>query len=116
MKEHVAPEAIVITDAYSSYTGLEKHFSKHITVKHTEGNYRTVGDKHTNNIEGFWSIFKRGVIGIYHYVSPQHLHRYCAEFEKRYNSRNDRNIAQFLDLVKNSDIRRVHYLELTSNS
>jgi transposase-like protein len=73
MIENVAPEAIVITDAYQSYKGLEKHFNKHISIKHTEDCYKTVGYDHINNIEGFWSQFKLGVIGIYHYVSPQHL-------------------------------------------
>jgi hypothetical protein len=42
---------------------------------------------HTNTTEGFWGLFKRGVIGIHHYVSPTHLDRYCAEFIFRYNSR-----------------------------
>lgn len=114
MVKNVAPEAVVITDAYASYKGLEKHFNKHISIKHTEGCYKTVGDDHTNNIEGFWSQFKRGVIGIYHYVSPQHLHRYCAEFETRYNGRNEGNVIQFVELLKGSDKRRVRYIELTS--
>ncbi len=115
MVENVAPEAVVITDAYASYKGLEKFVSEHITIKHTEGCYITEGIKHTNSIEGFWSQLKRGVIGVYHYVSPQHLHRYCAEFETRYNGIETGNIGIFFDLVKKSDKDRVRYKQLTGN-
>lgn len=115
MVANVAPQAVVITDAYLSYKGVDKFVSEHIVVKHTEGCYVTEGDKHTNGIEGFWSIFKRGVIGIYHYVSPQHLHRYCAEFTTRYNQRKTSNIDRFLDVVKNSKKERVTYRVLTAS-
>jgi transposase-like protein len=86
MLANVKPSATVVTDAYRSYNGLSTVYN-HITVKHTENNYITVGEDHTNNVEGFWSLLKRGVIGIYHNVSPKHLHRYCNEFGFRYNSR-----------------------------
>jgi transposase-like protein len=114
MVENVASEAVVITDAYQSYKGLEKIVSEHISIKHTEGNYKTVGYKHTNNIEGFWSQLKRGVIGTYHYVSPQHLQRYCFEFETRYNQRDVSNIQRFIEVLKSSDKDRIRYIELTS--
>lgn len=115
MVSNVAPQAVVITDAYSSYKGLDKFVSQHITVKHSEGNYVTEGDKHTNGIEGFWSIFKRGIIGIYHYTSSQHLHRYCAEFTTRYNDRKATNIERFVNVVKSADKDRVRYRVLTDN-
>lgn len=115
MVANVAPQAVVITDAYSSYKGLDKFVSQHITVKHSEGNYVTEGDKHTNGIEGFWSIFKRGIIGIYHYTSSQHLHRYCAEFTTRYNNRKGTNIDRFLEVVNSADKDRVRYRVLTDN-
>ena len=111
--ENVAEEAVVITDAYLSYNGIGSFFKEHISVKHTEGSYKTVGHKHTNNIEGFWSQLKRGIIGTYHYVSPQHLHRYCAEFETRYNGREIGNINRFMDVINGSDKDRVRYRELT---
>lgn len=87
MVANVAPQAVVITDAYFSYKGLDKFVSQHMTVKHAEGCDGTQGKNHTNGIEGFWSIFKRGIIGICHYTASQHLHRYCAEFTTRYNER-----------------------------
>ncbi|MEJ7677022.1 MAG: IS1595 family transposase [Segetibacter sp.] len=67
-------EVIIVTDAYKPYVGLGKKYN-HIVVKHQEGGYVTrVGDYkfHTQNIENFWSIFKRGYIGIYHYMSKKH--------------------------------------------
>lgn len=115
VKENVAPHAVVITDAYTAYKGLDKIVSQHHTVKHSDRNYITIGDKHTNNIEGFWSQLKRGVIGVYHYVSPQHLHRYCAEFSTRYNERETSNIDRFVEVINRSDKDRVRYRELTSN-
>ncbi len=88
--ELVQKGAIVVTDEWGAYNGLNKDFS-HEVVKHNQGEY-VVGTSHTNTIEGFWSLFKRGIYGIYHHASPQHLHRYCNEFSYRYNTRgiNDR--------------------------
>ncbi|HEY1721653.1 MAG TPA: IS1595 family transposase [Magnetospirillaceae bacterium] len=63
------------------------------TVKHARQQY-VVGAIHTNTIEGFWSILKRGVIGTYHKVSPKYLPLYVAEFQFRYNNRNNREIFQ----------------------
>jgi hypothetical protein len=61
-------------------------FAKHETVNHNMGEY-VRGDAHTNTIEGYFSILKRGTIGTYHHVSQQHLKRYLAEFDFRYNNR-----------------------------
>lgn len=78
--------AIVVTDEWGGYNGLSKDFT-HEVVKHNEGNYMTASGLHTNSIEGFWSLFKRGIFGIYHYASAKHLNRYCDEFAFRYNTR-----------------------------
>jgi transposase-like protein len=99
MLAHVSPNATVVTDAYRSYNGLARTYN-HITVKHTENNYITIGEDHTNNIEGFWSLLKRGIIGIYHYVSPKHLGRYCNEFGYRYNTRKLSDVTRFEDAFK----------------
>ena len=88
---NVANDAIIVTDGYKSYVGLDKKFM-HVVVKHTDGNYivQEGGRKfHTQNIENFWSIFKRGYIGIYHYMSKKHMHRYTVEFGFRYNTREE---------------------------
>lgn len=108
MVDNVSQEATLITDAYRSYRGLENRYT-HITVKHTEGNYRTEGFKHTNNIEGFWAIMKRGIYGIYHSVSPKHLHRYCNEFGYRYNTRELKGVERFESAVKKVSDTRITY-------
>ncbi|GAC1302282.1 MAG: IS1595 family transposase [Mucilaginibacter sp.] len=113
MLANVKPEANVVTDAYRSYNGLAKTYN-HTTVKHTENNFITIGDDHTNNIEGFWSLLKRGIVGIYHQVSPKHLHRYCHEFGYRYNSRQIKDVVRFEDAIKNVNGKRLTYANLIS--
>jgi transposase-like protein len=65
---------------------LGREFTKHQSVNHSIGEY-VRGDVHTNTIEGYFSILKRGITGVYYHVSPQHLKRYLAEFDFRYNER-----------------------------
>lgn len=106
----VKADSKVVTDAYRSYIGLNKTFN-HISIKHTEGNYITVGEDHTNTIEGFWSLLKRGIIGIYHNVSPKHLNKYCDEFVYRFNSRRDSDSERFNTSLLKAEIR-LTYKEL----
>ncbi|MDB5136012.1 MAG: family transposase [Mucilaginibacter sp.] len=72
MFKNVKADSKIVTDAYRSYNGLSANYN-HVTIKHTDGNYITIGDDHTNTIEGFWSLLKRGIIGIYHNVSTYQL-------------------------------------------
>src|SRR5205085_11292397 len=69
-----------------SFLALGWNFSSHETVNHTRDEY-VRGDVHTNTVEGFFSILKRGVYGIYQHVSEAHLPRYLAEFDFRYSNR-----------------------------
>src|SRR6185437_7892604 len=81
-------DATLYTDddkAFRSAAVKPKHRPDAV-VKHSIGEY-VRGDVHTNTIEGYFSIFKRGINGVYHHVSPQHLKRYLAEFDFRYNER-----------------------------
>jgi hypothetical protein len=64
----------------------------HHSVNHSIGEY-VRGDVHTNTIEGYFSIMKRGITGVYHHVSPQHLKRYLAEFDFRYNERSALSVS-----------------------
>lgn len=73
----------IFSDEYAVYNGLIKDKNR---VNHSEGKF-VIGDAHTNSIEDFWSIFKRGYVGIYHVMSKQHLQRYLNEFSARYNLR-----------------------------
>jgi len=76
----------LMTDGEGQYRILAPLFKSHDAVSHMHGEY-VRGDAHTNTVEGFFSILKRGIIGTFHHVSPQHLQRYCAEFDFRYNNR-----------------------------
>ncbi len=76
----------VYSDENVAYNSLQDDGYRHKSVSHARGQYVHM-DTHTNGIEGFWSQLKRGVVGIYHQVSPKHLQKYCDEFAYRYNTR-----------------------------
>jgi transposase-like protein len=76
----------LMTDEGPGVTTAGREFARHQTVNHGAGEY-VRGDAHTNTIEGYFSIFKRGITGTYHHISPKHLKRYLAEFDFRYNER-----------------------------
>src|SRR4051794_3648975 len=76
----------VMTDEGATAMSLGRGFEKHDMVNHSIGEY-VRGDAHTNTIEGYFSIFKRGIYGVYHHVSAEHLKRYLGEFDFRYNHR-----------------------------
>ena len=86
LRENIAKEAIVYTDEAKQYTKVGEEFAEHDFTTHSKGNY-VRGNVHTNTIEGYFSIFKRGMKGVYQHCGKQHLHRYAAEFEFRYNNR-----------------------------
>ncbi|MDQ3923389.1 MAG: IS1595 family transposase, partial [Actinomycetota bacterium] len=78
----------LMTDENLAYTKLGREFSGHSTVNHSANEYvRLGGFIHTNSVEGYFSIVKRGTYGVYHHLSEAHLHRYLAEFDFRYNTR-----------------------------
>lgn len=83
---NVSRKSKLHTDESKLYVELGKEFTAHETVKHTAGEY-VRGDVHTNTVEGYFSIFKRGMKGIYQHCGESHLHRYLAEFDFRYNNR-----------------------------
>lgn len=84
VQPHLAPEAIVWTDTHSGYRDLGLVTAEHHTVNHTRRQYVANGI-HTNSIESVWAVLKRGLIGVYHHVSPKHLDRYAQEFAFRLN-------------------------------
>lgn len=86
VRDNIARETRLMTDEARYYIGVGKEFASHETVSHSRGEY-VRGDIHTNTIEGFFSIFKRGMRGIYQHCGEKHLHRYLAEFDFRYNYR-----------------------------
>lgn len=105
IEQYVEKGSTMVTDGYTMYgfLGKDDRFH-HVTVNHKKGEYVKNGF-HTNNIENFWSLLKRGIIGIFHWVSPWHLQRYCDEFASRYNSRDIRDHERFALSIQRSDGR-----------
>jgi transposase-like protein len=99
IEKMVAEGSIMVTDEWLGYSGLSKNYA-HVVINHQDNEY-VRGAFHTNNIENFWSLLKRGIYGIYHQVSPKHLHRYCDEFSYRFNSRKITSEQRFDISLKN---------------
>lgn len=97
VRTNVSRESRLMTDESKLYTKLGEEFAEHRTVTHSVGEYVRKDDRtiHTNCVEGFFSVFKRGMKGIYQHCGEQHLHRYLAEFEFRYNTRVRLGIGDF---------------------
>ena len=81
-----AEKTRLMTDGEGQYRLVADMFKSHDVVNHGIGEY-VRGDAYTNTVEGYFSLLKRGITGVYHHVSPQHLKRYVAEFDFRYNHR-----------------------------
>jgi transposase-like protein len=109
IRESVDTSARILTDENSAYTGLETEFKGgHETTVHSKREY-VRGDVHSNTVEGFFSIVKRGIHGIYHNVSKRHLHRYLSEFEFRYNYRHVEDGERTRLAIKSSEGKRLLY-------
>jgi hypothetical protein len=86
VKANLDRETHVMTDEAHSYRYLAHHFAQHSHVNHKREEY-VRGEAYTNTVEGFFSIFKRGMRGVYQFCGEKHLHRYLAEFDFRYSNR-----------------------------
>lgn len=89
LRANIAKEARLLTDEAPRYRGHGKMFADHQSVNHKKDEYVRPGEPeiHTNTVEGYFSIFKRGMKGVYQHCSKRHLHRYMAEYDFRYNQR-----------------------------
>jgi len=87
IKVHVSPATHVMTDEAVQYAALHKSFAGHDFTRHGAGEYVRDGLIHTNTVEGYYSVFKRGMVGTYQHCAEHHLQRYVAEFDFRYNNR-----------------------------
>ena len=102
--------AQLYTDDAAGYKGIRM---RHEAVKHSVGEY--VRDQaHTNGIESFWSMLKRGYVGTYHQISPKHLHRYICEFAGRHNVRQLDTIDQMNGLAQGMSGKRLKWATLTA--
>lgn len=113
IKAMVEEGAIVVTDEWGGYSGLSSTF-QHEVLKHNADEFVRDGF-HTNSIEGFWSLLKRGIFGIYHSVSPKHLQKYTTEFEYRYNTRHINDRERFSNTLTRLD-GKLTYKQLTAKT
>ena len=109
VRSQVSSGAQVFTDEHPAYKGLPNH----ATVTHSTHEY-VKGDVHTNGIESFWSMFRRGYYGTYHRISPKHLQRYLNEFAGRHGIRELDTIDQMHAVIAGLVGRRLLYRELTA--
>ncbi len=110
--ENVQAGSNVFTDEHRGYLGLDESFN-HQSVKHSVGEYVN-GMVHTNGIESFWAMLKRGYKGTYHKMSGKHLARYVTEFAGRHNVRDFDTLAQMAMLAKGLDGKRLRYNDLVA--
>ena len=86
LRQNVHRDSRLMTDEAQHYKAVGKEFADHGRVEHSVDEY-VRGDIHTNTVEGYYSIFKRGMKGVYQHCAEKHLHRYLAEFDFRYSNR-----------------------------
>jgi transposase-like protein len=110
IKESIHPGSIMVSDDNRGYSTVKNDYA-HVIINHSAGEYVN-GAFHTNGIENFWSLFKRGIIGIYHQVSHKHLQAYADEFAYRYNTRK-LNDQERLATVLTHTQGRLKYKDLT---
>lgn len=106
---HVDPSARLMTDENQSYTGIGREFAGgHETVNHSRHEYAR-GDATTNTVEGFFGLFKRGVVGSFHHISERHMDRYLNEFSFRWDLRKATDSERTVEAIKASEGKRLTY-------
>jgi transposase-like protein len=111
IEKMVEKGSVIMTDNWSTYQRLGVNY-EHYIIDHSKGHYAH-GSIHTNTIEGFFSLLKRGIIGIYHSVSYKHLNFYCSEFCFRYNTRKLTDPQRFHVSITKVEGKRLKYKEVT---
>jgi transposase-like protein len=112
MKEYLAEGTHVMTDSSAALKSTKKDGWKHDKVNHTEGEYVRYENGvciSTNTVEGYFSLLKRGINGVYHHVGKQHLHRYLSEFDFRYNARDVDDIKRAEMALDGTNGKRLFY-------
>ncbi len=106
IRENVTNKSTIMTDEFLAYKGLGKEFYDHQTVNHGTKEY-VRGNAHTNTAEGYFSLLKRGINGVYHHVSKQHLNLYLNEFNFRYNRRKIDDSSRVISAVVGTNGKRL---------
>ena len=119
LKQNVADQACVVTDGFTAYERVGARFKRHEVINHAEQEYSRRADDglrvHTNTVEGYFGLLKRGLTGVYHQVGSHHLHRYLAEFDFRYNARKISDTDRTLLALSQAEGKRLQLRE-SSNS
>jgi hypothetical protein len=111
LKKHADFKSALMTDTMGGYFKIGKKFASHEMVDHGIGEY-VRGLAHSNTVEGYFSLLKRGITGCYFHVSEQHLHRYLSEFDFRYSNRSAVGIedaARAARILKGAEGKRLTY-------
>jgi transposase-like protein len=108
--KHASRKSFLMTDESTVYPKLGREFAGHGAVNHSAGEYARMGGFiHTNTVEGYFSLLKRGVIGTFHHISEAHLPRYLAEFDFRSNNRNVSDTERAAMAVRGAEGKRLLY-------
>jgi transposase-like protein len=110
MDEACCPSSQIVTDELPAYRKAVAGFAGgHSTVNHASGQYVNEQGAHTNTVESYFSLLKRGVYGTFHHVSKKHLHRYCSEFDFRWNGRSLKDVERREMALKQVEGKRLMY-------
>ena len=112
VRDSARPGSQVYSDGHAAYTPLEGEY-RHNAVQHSAGTY-VIEQAHTNGIESFWSMLKRGYVGTYHQMSPKHLDRYVREFVGRHNVREMDTLDQMRAIARGLVGKRLRYADLVA--
>jgi len=113
IKENVRKDATVYTDRWTAYTGIGKAFAGgHHTVNHSVQQYVRPGNIHTNGVESYFSLLKRGIVGTFHHISNQHLGAYCDEFSFRWGMNKATDMARAVTLLAAVAGKRLVYKQM----
>jgi transposase-like protein len=109
INENVDRRSTLMTDRFGSYAEVgSRFFGGHHTVDHGKGEY-VRGDASTNEVESYFALLKRGVMGSFHHISKQHLDRYCDEFSFRWNHRKTTDSERTIEAIKGAEGKRLSY-------
>lgn len=111
---NVDPDAAVYTDEFKGYYGMGEHVAVHETVNHSQGQYAREDGIHSNTVESYFALLKRGVYGTYHHLSRQHLQRYCDEFAFRWDFRKVSDAERTIQALLRSEGKRLTFHQVTS--
>ncbi len=112
--KNVAPDTAIYTDEFSGYSGIDEHMASHETVNHSKGQFSRKNGIHSNTVESYFALLKRGIYGTYHHLSRKHLHRYCAEFSFRWDFRKITDAERTVHALQRTDGKRLVFHQIIS--